>query len=512
MFNLIPEDWGGHVTPWINEISQYFDCLKNLHFRRMIVQDSDLKILAESRGHVLQSLKLEKCSGFSTKGLGYIGRFCRSLRVLLLEESTIVENDEENENEWLHELAMNNTVLESLNFYLTDVEVKVQDLELLARNCPNLVSVKITDCEVLDLRNFFRNATALEEFSGGTYNEEPERYTALILPAKLCRLGLTYIGKNELPIAFPYAAALKKLDLLYAMLDTEDHCMLIQKCPNLEVLETRNVIGDRGLVVLGHCCKKLKRLRIERGDDEGGLEDEEGTVSHRGLIALSQGCTELEYLAVYVSDITNASLENIGTHLKKLCDFRLVLLDHAERISDLPLDNGVRALLMGCDKLIRFALYLRRGGLTDVGLGYIGQHSQNVRWMLLGYVGETDTGLLEFSKGCPSLQKLEMRGCSFFSEHALAIAATRLTSLRYLWVQGYGASPSGRGLLAMARPFWNIELIPSRQVAVSNNVNPDEPQVVTHPAHILAYYSLAGLRSDFPNSVVPLNPVAYVDA
>jgi len=163
--------------------------------------------------------------------------FGRSLRVLLLEESTIVENDEENENEWLHELATNNTVLESLNFYLTDVEVKVQDLELLARNCPNLVSVKITDCEILDLRNFFRNATALEEFSGGTYNEEPERYTALILPAKLCRLGLTYIGKNELPIAFPYAAALKKLDLLYAMLDTEDHCMLIQKCPNLEVLE-----------------------------------------------------------------------------------------------------------------------------------------------------------------------------------------------------------------------------------------------------------------------------------
>ncbi|KAG4975210.1 hypothetical protein AAZX31_11G230800 [Glycine max] len=506
MFNLIPEDWGGHVTPWVKEISQYFDCLKSLHFRRMIVKDSDLRNLARDRGHVLHSLKLDKCSGFTTDGLFHIGRFCKSLRVLFLEESSIVEKD----GEWLHELALNNTVLETLNFYLTDIAVvKIQDLELLAKNCPNLVSVKLTDSEILDLVNFFKHASALEEFCGGTYNEEPEKYSAISLPAKLCRLGLTYIGKNELPIVFMFAAVLKKLDLLYAMLDTEDHCMLIQKCPNLEVLETRNVIGDRGLEVLGRCCKRLKRLRIERGDDDQGMEDEEGTVSHRGLIALSQGCSELEYMAVYVSDITNASLEHIGTHLKNLCDFRLVLLDHEEKITDLPLDNGVRALLRGCNKLRRFALYLRRGGLTDVGLGYIGQYSPNVRWMLLGYVGESDAGLLEFSKGCPSLQKLEMRGCSFFSERALAVAATQLTSLRYLWVQGYGVSPSGRDLLAMARPFWNIELIPSRKVAM--NTNSDETVVVEHPAHILAYYSLAGQRSDFPDTVVPLDTATCVD-
>lgn len=258
--------------------------------------------------------------------------------------------------------------------------------------------------------------------------------------------------------------------------------------------------------MLARCCRKLKRLRIERGDDDQGMEDEEGVVSQRGLIALSHGCPDLEYLAVYVSDISNASLEHIGTHLKKLCDFRLVLLDREEKITDLPLDNGVRALLRGCEKLKRFALYLRRGGLTDAGLGYIGQYSSNVRWMLLGYVGESDAGLLEFSNGCPNLQKLEMRGCSFFSERALAVAATRLTSLRYLWVQGYGASSSGHDLLAMARPFWNIELIPSRKVPNHQ----DETVVVEHPAHILAYYSLAGQRSDFPDTVVPLEAATRV--
>ncbi|KAK8515085.1 hypothetical protein V6N12_001245 [Hibiscus sabdariffa] len=124
--------------------------------------------------------------------------------------------------------------------------------------------------------------------------------------------------------------------------------------------QTRNVIGDRGLQVLAQSCKKLKRLRIERDADEQGMGDEEGAVSHRGLTALAQGCLELEYIAIYVSDITNASLESVGIHSKNLCDFHLVLLDREERITDFP-------------------LYLRPGGLTDVGLGYIGRYSPNMR-------------------------------------------------------------------------------------------------------------------------------------
>ncbi|XWS56678.1 hypothetical protein CRYUN_Cryun09bG0106200 [Craigia yunnanensis] len=464
MFNLIPEDWGGYVTPWVNEIAENFNCLKSAHFRRMIVKDSDLEILARSRGKVLHVLKLDKCSGFSTDGLLHVGRLCRQLRTLFLEESLIIEND----GQWLHEIAINNSVLETLNFYMTDlVKVSFEDLELIARNC--------------------------------------YKYTAVSFPPKLCRLGLTYMGKNEMPIVFPFALLLKKLDLLYALLDTEDHCLLIQRCPNLEVLETRNVIGDRGLEVLARSCKRLKRLRIERGADEQGMEDEEGVVSQRGLMDLAQGCLELEYLAVYVSDITNASLAYMGTYSKNLCDFRLVLLDQEEMITDLPLDNGVRDLLRGCKKLRRFALYLRPGGLSDVGLSYIGQYSPKVRWMLLGCVGESDAGLLEFSRGCPSLQKLEMRGCCF-SEHGLAAAVKQLTSLRYLWVQGYRASSqSGLDLLAMARPFWNIELIPSRRVCMTNQVG--EPVVVENPAHILAYYSLAGPRTDFPDTVIPLDPL-----
>ncbi|KAF2567200.1 hypothetical protein F2Q68_00028168 [Brassica cretica] len=414
MFNLIPENWGGFVTPWVNEIALSLRRIRSVHFRRMIVNDLDLDVLARARGDELEVLKLDKCLGFSTDGLLSVVKHCRNIKTLVMEESSFLEKD-----------------------------------------------------------------------------------------------------ANEMPMIFPFAAQIRKLDLLYAFLGTDDNCKLIQKCPNLEVLETRNVIGDKGLEVLAQCCKQLKRLRIEQGADEEGMMDERwgadeqgnedlgGFVTQRGLTALAQGCQELEYMAVYVTDISNESLRTIGAYLKNLSDFRLVLLDQEERIRDLPLDNGVRSLLIGCEKLRRFAFYLRPGGLTDVGLRYIGQYSPNVRWMLLGYVGETDEGLMEFSKGCPKLQKLEMRGCCF-SERAIAAAVMKLPSLRYLWVQGYRESVTGQDLRVMSRPNWNIELIQARRVP---EVNLGDVREMEHPAHIVAYYSLAGQRTDCPPTVRVLREV-----
>ncbi|KAK1312329.1 Coronatine-insensitive protein 1 [Acorus calamus] len=495
MFNLIEEDWGGYAGPWIREIAGAFTCLKALHLRRMIVSDVDIAVLVAARGYMLLTLKLDKCSGFSTDGLLQVARTCRCLKILFLEESSIVEND----GNWLHELAVNNTVLENLNFYMTELkEISVQDLVLIARNCRSLVSLKTSDCEISDLVEFFRAATLLEEFGGGSFLElgeenqnAVEMYANLIFPPKLCRLGLTYMGPNEMHLIYPCANALKKLDLQYVFLNTEDHCQLIQRCPNLEVLEARDVMGDRGLEVLSQSCRKLRHLRIERGEDEQGLEDAQGMVSHLGLINLARGCPDLEYLAVYVSDITNAALETLGALSKNLTDFRLVLLDRQPNIADLPLDNGVRALLIGCDKLRRFALYLRQGGLTDVGLGYVGRYSNNIRWMLLGFVGQTDEGILRFSEGCPKLQKLEMRGC-VFSERAIARAVLRMSSLRYIWVQGFHWQTGYQGLMEMARPCWNIEVIPG--------------MTTDQPAHLIAYYSLAGQRTDYPPSVLPIYP------
>ncbi|EAY98249.1 hypothetical protein OsI_20159 [Oryza sativa Indica Group] len=502
MYGLIPEDWGAYARPWVAELAAPLECLKALHLRRMVVTDDDLAALVRARGHMLQELKLDKCSGFSTDALRLVALSCRSLRTLFLEECSIADNG----TEWLHDLAVNNPVLETLNFHMTELTVVPADLELLAKKCKSLISLKISDCDFSDLIGFFRMAASLQEFAGGAFIEQGEltKYGNVKFPSRLCSLGLTYMGTNEMPIIFPFSALLKKLDLQYTFLTTEDHCQLIAKCPNLLVLAVRNVIGDRGLGVVADTCKKLQRLRVERGDDDPGLQEEQGGVSQVGLTTVAVGCRELEYIAAYVSDITNGALESIGTFCKNLCDFRLVLLDREERITDLPLDNGVRALLRGCMKLRRFALYLRPGGLSDTGLGYIGQYSGIIQYMLLGNVGETDDGLIRFALGCENLRKLELRSCCF-SEQALACAIRSMPSLRYVWVQGYKASKTGHDLMLMARPFWNIEFTPPSSEN-ANRMREDGEPCVDSQAQILAYYSLAGKRSDCPRSVVPLYP------
>lgn len=419
-----------------------------------------------------------------------------------MEESTITEND----GDWMHELALRNTVLETLNFHMTELRaVHCTDLEMIASQCKDLKSVKISDSiDVGSMVGFFSATLSLEEFAGGSFNDHQDDdrdlprivYDNVRFPPRLCSLGLSYITQKEMHIIFPSAAYLNHLDLQYTFLNTEDHCDLLRRCPRLRVLQVRNVIGDQGLDVVADTCKFLKRLRIERGEDE----EQEGTVTQRGVSRISQECSELEYLAVYVSNITNEALEILGTFSKNLSDFRLVLLDNKEIKTDLPLDNGVRALLRGCIKLRRFALYLRQGGLTDVGMEYIGLHSPNVVSMLLGYIGESDAGLAAFSRGCPCLKKLEFRGCCF-SETALLVAMKKLKSLKYIWVQGHNiGSEWGREEgVPIILPYWNIEFIPTRRVDCD-----DDDGYVEMPAQIIGYRSLAGTRTDHPQFVVPL--------
>jgi coronatine-insensitive protein 1 len=77
MYGLIPEDWGAYAAPWVAQLAAPLDCLKAVHLRRMTVTDEDIAVLVRARGHMLQVLKLDKCSDFSTDALRLIARSCR---------------------------------------------------------------------------------------------------------------------------------------------------------------------------------------------------------------------------------------------------------------------------------------------------------------------------------------------------------------------------------------------------------------------------------------------------
>ncbi|KAL2458273.1 Coronatine-insensitive protein 1 [Forsythia ovata] len=472
IFGLIFGDWKSYITPWLREIADRE--IKALDFQRMIVNDSDLDLLATSvAGKVLEVLKLNRCSGFSTDGLLHIVRSCGRLRTLSIEGSYIIEND----GEWLHELALRNTTLENLNFFMSSlVKIRRGDLELIARNCASLVSMKIGDCDVSDLNSFFHASTVLEEFAGSyIYNANEVKF-----PPRLCRLNLNFMHYAVREV-IPVASRFIELDLRTSHIDREGHCLLLKSCPNLKILKTTCAIGDSGLVDLAQFCKRMKKLRIYGY----GECREARAVTERGLIALSMGCRELEYLTIYGSNITNDALECVGRYLKNLCDLRLVLIKtpYDSYDIDASLDNGIRLLLMGCPQLRRFDLFLHERWLTDKGFEFIGRYGKNVKWMRFGNLRVSEEGISKFFKHCTRLQKLEMWKCQI-DERALGRAVRKLTSLKYLWVEGTKDTSITRDLARMLRKNWMVELIPSK--VTSDGL---KYELVTH---LMAYRSLVG--------------------
>ncbi|GJZ62448.1 coronatine-insensitive protein 1 [Tanacetum coccineum] len=418
-----PCNWDHNVTPWIQEIATFFKRLKVVRFQNLVLHDSDLELLARTRGEKLKVLEIDSCSGFSTDGLLYIGKYCTGLRILSLENSSISEKD----GEWLHELALCSSSIESLNFYragLTKFDVK--DLALVAKNCSqSLVSVKISDrYDFIELVEFFSYALKLEDFGGGWFGDnnrvnpnipfpvfganpnihfgmggfganpnipipafgvnpnipfpaQQAKYRDFKFPPKLKYLALNHTGRKH--IVLPFAHLITQLDIQYVYdgYNYNHHYSLIENCPNLEVLYTTYIM-DGGLEQLSKYCKNLRKLYVTRSRT--------GYVTEKGLLALAPGCPKLEW-------VWNIWKKN------------------------LVLDKGIRTLLIGCNKLERLSICFEElGGLSDESLKNIGMCGYNLRYLSLGYVGESDAGLVELSFGCPKLQNLVISDCPFSNE------------------------------------------------------------------------------------------------
>ncbi|GJW01404.1 leucine-rich repeat, cysteine-containing subtype protein [Tanacetum coccineum] len=388
------------ITPWIEQLALGFRYLKELHIGRLVVLDEDLETLARTRGKDLRSLKISMCEGFSTDGLRHVSKYCNQLRTLCLKYS-YYSNVED--GIWLHQLALNNTVLERL--HVTEWGIYYEEaLTLLAKNCCNsLISLNFGECYLSKLKDAFRYAIRLERFSGLIRDKKSE-LVGFQFPPNIRSLSIKDVSDTEYPIVLPLLNHIRKLKYVYFNLHYECRCLLFKRCPNLEDLCTDDVCGDRGLQVIGQFCKKLRKLTHT------------GLVTHVGLIALAKSCINLESLEVRLKDISNEAIRCLGTHLKNLRKFRMYFAKK-DGTTDPPLDSGILAMLMGCRKLEKLDIILmlgcKHGGLTDVGLEYIGKYGTNLRSLSLTRMGNSNAGLVKLSKGCPKLRKLQLRDCPF---------------------------------------------------------------------------------------------------
>ncbi|GJU34145.1 leucine-rich repeat, cysteine-containing subtype protein [Tanacetum coccineum] len=400
------------ITPWIQQLALEFRCLKELHIHGLTVLDEDLETFARTHGNELRILKISKCKGFSTDGLLHVSRFCNQLRTLCLGYCYHIDVKD---GIWLHQLALNSTVLERLHFTYTDFSY-AEDLTLLAKNCCNsLISLKIGACYLSDLRDAFRYANRLDHFGGNICDEENELVN-FRLPPNMRSLSINNFTVTRSSIGRPFLNQIRKLKLEFVDIDEECKCVLFKRCPNLEVLHANYECGERVLQVIGKFCKKLRKLTYK------------GLATQLGLIAVAKGCTKLESLKVSLRDISNEALECLGTNLKNLRKFRMHFVN-IDGTTYLPLDNGIQAMLMGCSELERLAINLGHGGLSDVGSEYIGKYGANLQSLTLSCTGKSNAGLVKLSKGCPRLRKLKLWGCPF-SKQVVAGSVFNILSLR----------------------------------------------------------------------------------
>ncbi|XP_071703168.1 coronatine-insensitive protein 1-like [Rutidosis leptorrhynchoides] len=273
--------------------------------------------------------------------------------------------------------------------YFDGVDYDLKDLEFVAKNCgDNLVSVKIDErYDYIDLVGFFSYAVNLVEFVGGKFsNQLKDEYKSFKFPDSLKHLLI----RRTIAVEFfaPFAHLITELDfpIHYGPGDFE----LIKSCHNLKVLHLPYDISDQELQDTVIYCKNLRKLYIE--DDFYAIVSR---VSHNGVIHIAKHCIELECLHIIVVSMTDEVMSYIGKNMKKLKVFSLHMWMEK---NETALDNGVRSLLIGCDKLEK--LSIRGGWLTDKGFGFIGKHGCNLRYLNLEGINvkESDAGVIELSK------------------------------------------------------------------------------------------------------------------
>ncbi|GJZ90107.1 hypothetical protein Tco_0662034, partial [Tanacetum coccineum] len=143
---------GKKITTWVKEIAVKFTCLKELHIRGLYVSFKDLETLIRTRGKDLRVLKISESYGTWVLRLVDVGKYCNQLRTLCLDVHGFYTGEH---RKWLHELALHNTVLESLHFKFKIHKYEVEDLTLLARKCSkSLVSLRIHPCSLSLLRSY----------------------------------------------------------------------------------------------------------------------------------------------------------------------------------------------------------------------------------------------------------------------------------------------------------------------------------------------------------------------
>ncbi|KAL9265626.1 TRANSPORT INHIBITOR RESPONSE 1-like protein [Drosera capensis] len=492
-YNLVPQGWGAHALPWIAAMGEAYPGLEELRLKRMVVSDEALELIGKCFRN-FRVLVLCCCDGFSTDGLVSIAANCRNLRVLELIESEV----DDIRGNWISHFPDCFTSLESLNISCLESDLPFAALERLVDRCPNLKSLRVNRSVPLEkLAILVRKAPQLTDLGTGLFmtDSRPELHTKLAGAFSRCNelkslSGLWDVAPSYLPTLYSACPRLTSLNLSYAPIQSPDLVKLLSHCKNLQRLWVLDYIEDRGLEALASSCKDLQELRVfpsEPYDHEPNI-----ALTEQGLVSVAVGCPKLQSVLYFCRRMSNHALVTIATSRPTLTRFRLCIIEPLcpDYVTQGPLDEGFGAIVEHCKDLKRLSM---SGFITDRVFQLIGAHGKKLEMLSLAFAGNSDVGLHYVLSGCKNLKKLEIRDCPF-GDRALLFNASKLETMRSLWMSSCQVSYGGCQVLGEKMPRLNVEVIHEKGLPESRS----EQCLVEH---LYVYRTVAGPRSDAPEFV-----------
>nr|GEY38519.1 hypothetical protein [Tanacetum cinerariifolium] len=164
----------------------------------------------------LRSLEIRGYKLISKDGLVDIARYCKDLRSLRLDGNGI---DRYANGKWLHELALCNTVMESLYFQDPFDTYNMKDVTVLAKKySKSLASLHIYPESLNEFREVFNHSKKLDHFGYGIINKDWD-YSGFEFPQNICSLRIEELHEDQFPFLHPYLNQLRELDLKCRVID-----------------------------------------------------------------------------------------------------------------------------------------------------------------------------------------------------------------------------------------------------------------------------------------------------